>query len=178
MSYLRIANSNFDSPKQEEAIVDSQANQAAAAAAAPKRLLLRRGVAELVDRAMPLPFLAMLFPRWVAVVFLYQLLCDCSPGRRSVGKWLCRLRVVDTATAMSCGGWQAITRRIGAAASQTAWCLWMWMPFVLAYELLSIACVLLDPAGRRLEDFVAGTRVVTERAFRRKLKAAHSEEQS
>ncbi|MEP7343044.1 MAG: RDD family protein [Acidobacteriota bacterium] len=177
MSSLRFAKSIFVSTQQQagEAIDSPPAH---AAKAAPNRLLLRRGVAELIDRAMPLPFLAMLFPRWAAVVFLYQLLCDCSPGRRSVGKWLCRLRVVDTDTAMSCGGWQAITRRMGAAASQTAWCLWMWMPFVLAYELLSIASVLLDPAGRRLEDFVAGTRVVTERAFRRKLKAACTEEQS
>jgi len=164
MSSLQFAKSIFVSTQQSDAGVDPHAG--CATKVAPNRLLVRRGLAEVIDRALPLPFVALLFPRWAVVVFLYHFFCDGSPGRRSVGKWLWRVRVVDAETGSPCQLWQAIARRLGAAASQTAWFLWRWMPFVLAYELLSVVCVLLDPAGRRPEDFIAGTRVVTERQFR------------
>ena len=170
MSSLRFAKSIFVSTLQEEPL-DAQST----GAASPNRLLLRRALAELIDRAVPLPFLALLFPRWAVVIFVYQLLCDCSPNRRSVGKWLCRLRVISTVatdSAPRCQWWQAVLRRIGSAAAQTAWCLWVWLPVVMAYELITVVCVLLSPAGLRLEDFVAGTRVVTERQFRHMRKRA------
>jgi uncharacterized RDD family membrane protein YckC len=61
-----------------------------------------------------------------------------------------------------------VLRRVGLALTQTAWALWQWIPFVLAYELIALACVLLDSRGRRPEDFVVGTRVVTEKEYRRK----------
>lgn len=52
----------------------------------------------------------------------------------------------------------------------SAWCLWQWLPLVLAYELVSLALVVISPNGRRLEDLPAGTRVVTEGSYRRRQK--------
>lgn len=126
----------------------------------------RRAAANLIDRMLPLPFIAFFFPQWSIAVFLYHLLCDSSPERRSCGKWVCRLRVVPVEIGEDCELTQSLLRRIGSAASQTAWCLWEWLPFVLVYEAISIILVLLHPQGRRLEDLLAGTRVITERAYR------------
>lgn len=132
--------------------------------------LWRRGLAELIDRMFPLPFLAFIFPKWIVVVFLYHLLRDSSPTRRSVGKVIFRLRVVSADDGRKCAWHQAVLRRVGSAASQSAWCMWEALPFVMLYELISLAFVLVTPAGRRPEDFVAGTHVVTERVFRRSKK--------
>lgn len=143
---------------------------------APRRpAIWRRVMAGVIDRCAPLPFLAFFFPRWTLVVLVYHLLCDCTPERRSLGKWLLRLRVVSAGK--RCHPVQAMLRRVGMALTQTAWALWQWIPFVLAYELIALACVLLDVRGRRPEDFVAGTRVVTEKEYRRaflSLKATNS----
>lgn len=65
--------------------------------------MLRRALAEIIDRLMPLPFLAYFFPLWVLVVVAYHLICDGSPSGQSVGKWVCRLCVVSTATGEPCG---------------------------------------------------------------------------
>jgi uncharacterized RDD family membrane protein YckC len=118
--------------------------------------------------------LAFFFPQWTAVVFLYHLLCDSSPERRSPGKWICRLRVVSADTGRKCAWWRAALRRTGSVLSQSAWCqIWTmpeWLPLVLAYELISLAFVMISPTGRRLEDLLAGTRVVTERSYRQRQK--------
>jgi uncharacterized RDD family membrane protein YckC len=45
-----------------------------------------------------------------------------------------------------------------------------WLPLVLAYELISLAFVMISPTGRRLEDLLAGTRVVTEGSYRQRQK--------
>lgn len=131
----------------------------------------RRVLASVIDRIVPLPFLAFLFPRWALVVLAYHLLCDCTPERRGVGRWICRLRVV-TEAGKACPVWQALGRRIGTALTQTAWTVWEGIPFVMAYELFALACVLLNASGRRPEDFVTGTRIVTEREYRKRLKPA------
>lgn len=128
----------------------------------------RRVLAGVIDRCAPLPFLAWVFPRWTLVVLVYHLLCDCTPERRGLGKWVCRLRVVNDADG-DCRVWQSLLRRVGTALTQTAWTLWEGIPFVMAYELLALACVLLNAGGRRPEDFVTGTRVVTEREYRKQL---------
>ncbi len=52
------------------------------------------------------------------------------------------------------------------ATTQAAWCLGQFIPWVLIYELGAAACVLLDAQGRRPEDFLTRTRVLTEKAFR------------
>ncbi len=132
--------------------------------------LWRRILAGLIDRMVPLPFLAFFFPQWAAVVFLYHLLCDSSPERRSFGKWVCRLRVVSADTGKKCAWWRAVLRRTGAAFSQSAWCMWQWLPVVLLYELATLACLLISPTGRRLEDLLTATRVVTERCYRSRQK--------
>jgi uncharacterized RDD family membrane protein YckC len=123
----------------------------------------RRVLAGAIDRALPLPFLAFIFPKWALVVVAYHLLCDSTPERRSVGKWVCRLRVISAGGAAR---WQTVLRRLGTAATQAAWCQWQFIPVVLVYECAAFAFVWLDAQGRRPEDWLAGTQVITEKAFR------------
>lgn len=132
-----------------------------------KPALWRRALAALIDRLAPLPFIAFFWPRWAVVVLLYHLLCEAGAQRRSLGKRICRLRATSRETGQPCAVWQAIGRRVGQAAAQTAWSLWIALPYVLVYELASLVCVLLSPTGQRLEDLLLGTRVMTERAWRR-----------
>jgi uncharacterized RDD family membrane protein YckC len=134
--------------------------------AAGKPALWRRGLAEMIDRLLPLPLVAWFFPPWAVLVFVYHLFCDAGPERRSVGKWVCRLRAVDCDSGVKAALWQAVARRCGSALSQTAWCCWAWLPWAAGFELAALLCVLLSPAGQRPEDWLAGTRVVTERVFR------------
>jgi uncharacterized RDD family membrane protein YckC len=128
--------------------------------------LFRLVLAELIDRVLPLPFLAFFFPGWTLFVLAYHLLYDCGPNSRSVGKWVCRLRVVQINRVETCNWWRAPLQRFGIAASQAAWSLWLGIPFVLAYELGSLAFVLLSPTGQRAEEYLAGTLVVTEKAYK------------
>lgn len=143
----------------------------AQAGAAPKLILrlrpgiLRRALAEIIDRLVPLPFLAYLFLLWIWVVVAYHLLCDGSPSGQSVGKWVCRLCVVSTASGEPGGVWRAVVRRLPTALGQAAYCTWMMIPLVIAYELVSLAFVWLNPTGRRLEDYLAGTQVITRNAY-------------
>lgn len=132
----------------------------------------RRAAAALVDRLAPLPFIAYLFPPWLAVVFAYHLLCDGTPTGRSLGKRLGRLRVVSTASQEPCGVARSILRRLIPALCQTAYCSWEFVWLALLYDLASFAFVLLDPAGRRAEDHLAGTQVITERAYKSARRAA------
>lgn len=127
----------------------------------------RLWLAEILDRCLPLPWLAFFFPAWTLVVLAYHLLCDGGPQRRSVGKWICRLRVVSVHSATTCAGWRAVLQRLGLALSQAAWCCWLGVPYLLAYELVTLAFVWLSPTGRRLEEVWAGTIVVTEKTYRR-----------
>lgn len=128
--------------------------------------MVRRALAEIIDRRVPLPFLAYLFPLWVLVV-AYHLICDGSPSGQSVGKWLCRLCVVSTASGEPCGVGRAVLRRLPTALGQAAYCAWMMIPVVIAYELVSLAFVWLNPSGRRIEDYLAGTQVITRSAYLR-----------
>ena len=134
--------------------------------------LIRLILAEMIDRILPLPFLAFFFPAWTLFVLAYHLLCDCGPHRRSVGKWVCRLRVVEANDVAPCAWWRAALQRLGIAVSQAAWGWWAGIPYVLAYELGSLAFVLLSPTGRRLEEYAAGTFVVTEKAYKSHRKQA------
>jgi uncharacterized RDD family membrane protein YckC len=124
----------------------------------------RRALAEAIDRMIPLPFVIVgyFFPMWLAVVFTWHLLRDSGPERRSAGKMLCRLRVAPVIGRRRCAIWRSALRRAGSALSQTAYCMPDLMLYAFIYDLVSLAFVLLDPAGRRLEDLIAGTRVVTE----------------
>lgn len=128
----------------------------------------RLWLGDTIDRAIPLPFLAFFFPQWLVVVVAYHLLCDCGPARRSFGKWVCRLRVIHPPTVAPCPFWRAVLQRLGIALTQAAWCLWWGIPLVLLYELASFACVWLSPTGRRAEEYLAGTQIVTEKNYRRR----------
>ncbi len=132
------------------------------AVASESRALTRRILAEVVDRLAPLPFIAYLFPPWVLVVVAYHLICDGAPSGRSPGKWLFRLRVVSISSNEPCGVWRSILRRLPNALGQAAYCSWVLVPFVIAYDLLSLAFVWLNPTGRRFEDYLAGTQVISE----------------
>ncbi|MGA9772013.1 MAG: RDD family protein [Blastocatellia bacterium] len=127
--------------------------------------ILRRVLAEIIDRLVPLPFLTYLFPLWIWVVVAYHLLCDGSPSGQSVGKWVCRLCVISTASGEPCGIWRAMLRRLPTALGQAAYCAWMMIPLVIAFELVSLAFVWLNPTGRRLEDYFTGTQVITRNAY-------------
>lgn len=133
------------------------------AQSAPRPALWRRVLAGAIDRMLPLPWLALFFPKWTLVVVAYHLLCDSTPERRSCGKWVCRLRVTGASGAAR---WQTVLRRLGTAATQAAWCWWEFIPVVLVYEFAAFALVWLDAQGRRPEDFLASTQVITEKAFR------------
>jgi hypothetical protein len=63
----------------------------------------RRFLAEVIDRLVPLPFIAYVFPPWVLVVIAYHLICDGAPSGRSPGKWIFRLRVVSVSSKQPCG---------------------------------------------------------------------------
>lgn len=129
------------------------------------RALTRRMLAEVVDRLAPLPFVAYLFPPWLLVVVAYHLICDGAPSGRSPGKWIFRLRVVSISSNEPCGIWRSILRRLPIALGQAAYCSWVLVPFVIAYDLVSLAFVWLNPTGRRFEDYFAGTQVISERQY-------------
>ncbi|MGH9768681.1 MAG: RDD family protein, partial [Blastocatellia bacterium] len=108
----------------ESRLVQSWQERAEAPALRSSRpALWRRGLAELIDRMFPMPFLAFFFPKWIVVVFLYHLLRDSSPTRRSAGKVIFRLRVVSADDGRKCAWHQAVLRRMGSAAAQSAWCM-------------------------------------------------------
>ncbi len=131
------------------------------------RALTRRILAEIVDRLAPLPFIAYLFPPWVFVVVAFHLICDGAPSGRSPGKWLFRLRVVSISSNEPCGVWRSILRRLTIALGQAAYCSWVLVPFVIGYDLLSLAFAWLNPTGRRFEDYLAGTQVITEGLYQK-----------
>ena len=126
----------------------------------------RRVAAEAIDRCLPLPLIAWWWPEWTLVVVAYHLLCDATPSGRSVGKALCRLRAISVATLEPCGVVRAVMRRLGVAAAQALYCRWEFVWLALAYDALSLLFLRLAPGGRRLEEYAAGTQVITEGAFR------------
>ncbi len=136
-----------------------------------KAPLVRRVLADVIDRLVPLPFIVAGYfcPEWIWVVFAWHWLRDAGPQRRSFGKLICRLRVVDTdaASPVRCAWWQALLRRTGMSLAQSAYCLPGWILWAFVYDLVALAFVLLSPRGQRLEDLAAGTMVVTEANYRK-----------
>lgn len=129
--------------------------------------IVRRVMASIIDRMVPLPFLAYLFPAWILVVLAYSLFCDGAPTGRSLGKRLCRLRVISLASPEPCGIRRSLIRRLGPALCQLAYCSLELISLALVYELVSLVFVMLNPSGRRMEDYIAGTQVITERVYKR-----------
>jgi uncharacterized RDD family membrane protein YckC len=171
--------------------------------------LVPRFLAELFDRAAPFPILPIIaFPMlligwnsyfwtWLGLMFLWHLLRDSSPNRRSLGKKLFRLRVVPVAGRKRVSWRRTMGRRFFSALSQCAYCVaiaafvigwqlgaetpWPW-PFLMiwmkpllllafAYDVASVTSILLSDGGRRIEDFPARTLVVRETAYTRDRKA-------
>src|SRR5438105_15479046 len=93
-------------PIQTHLVPSWQKEAETVALSTSKPALWRRGLAELIDRLLPLPWLAFIFPKWVVIVFLYHLLCDAGTERRSLGKWVCRLRVIAVETRAKPALWQ------------------------------------------------------------------------
>ena len=157
----------------ESATLNTTAQPDRTIATIPRAPMWRVVIAELIDRCLPLPFIAFLFPQWIVVVVVWHLLADCSPQRRSFGKWLCRLRVIQPESIQTCPFWRAALQRFGIALTQAAWCLWWGIPLVLLYELVTLACVLLSPTGRRPDEYLAGTQTVTEKIYRLRIQVQH-----
>lgn len=132
-----------------------------------KPTLIRRFIAELVDRLIPLPFLAYIFPKWILVVITYHLFCDSTPSGRSLGKWVCRLRVVSVDMIAPCSWVKAAIRRLPTTLCQVSYCSLSLYYLALVYELLSISFILLNPKNRSLEDFLVRTQVIKEREYKR-----------
>jgi hypothetical protein len=71
-----------------------------------KRYLVRRFLAEAIDRVVPLPLVVLVFPWWAWVVLAYHLLCDA--GGRSLGKRVCRLRIVTEGSRRPCSAGRGV----------------------------------------------------------------------
>jgi uncharacterized RDD family membrane protein YckC len=131
-----------------------------------KPILMQRVAAQLIDRLLPLPFLALVYPRWFWVVGVFHLICEMWSGR-SPGKMMCRMRVVDAASLKKCGPARGLLRRVGVALGQAAYCRWELVPFAVAYDLVSFLVVWRNRQGRRIEDLLFGTRVIGEGRYRK-----------
>jgi len=126
---------------------------------------LRRVAAQAIDRLLPLPFLVLVYPDWAWAVGAFHLVCEMWSGR-SPGKLICRMRVVDHGTMKRCGPVRGMLRRVAVAAGQVAYCRWEYMPFAVAYDLVSLLFVWRERRGRRIEDLLFGTRVIGEWRYR------------
>lgn len=57
-------------------------------------------------------------------------------------------------------------RRAVVALGQVAYCRWEYVPFAVAYDLISFLFVWRDRKGRRIEDLLIGTCVIGESHYR------------
>lgn len=137
-------------------------------------------------------------PMWLSILFVWNLLRDCSPNQRSIGKRIRSLRVVMSNGQDLCPLWRRFARRIGSAISQLFYFLGlaMLLPLLgiqesansiadllftaiglarpsasflmltaLIYDIVSLITMSIDPKGRRIEDLLTRTRVITESAY-------------
>jgi uncharacterized RDD family membrane protein YckC len=121
--------------------------------ALPKAPAFRRAAADLIDRLVPLPFIAHFFWPWALICLAYDLCCDM--GGASVGKRLLGLevRIVSPRTI-----------RFGQPCCLSRLCYTSvaFLPLGVAYDLAECLLVLFHPQGRRLGDLLAGTQVVAK----------------
>lgn len=95
---------------------------------------------------------------------------DLRGGAYSLNKRIAGLRVVDVKTGLAAGTAQALMRNsyylalLLVMAFPAVELLAVW-PFKMLIA-IDVLLVLVNPAGRRLGDFIAGTQVVTERVRR------------
>lgn len=130
---------------------------------AEKAPVLRRLGAGLIDRLLPLPFLAAFFWPWALVVLAYDLGRD-APGV-SVGKRLLGLRTVmvspDPALdGQPCTVGRSLLRNLLWAGSRLCYLSVVLSPLGIALDVTGCLMALLTPEGRHLGDRIGGTRVV------------------
>lgn len=128
--------------------------------------LIRRFFAEFIDRLITIPFLVYLFPKWILVIVIYYLFCDSTPTNRSVGKWICRIRVVSLDVMEPCGWLKAVLRRLPSTMCQVSYFFFGFFYITLAYELLSIVFMLLNSQNKCWEDYLIRTQVIKEKDYK------------
>lgn len=121
---------------------------------------LRRLAADLIDRGAPCPLLACVFPPWLIVVILYDLLRDGFADGRSAGKRLMGLQTVVVVTGAPCTVGRSILRNALWAATRLCYSSVTLLPLGLAYDLTELLLVVFSPTGQRMGDRLAGTCVV------------------
>lgn len=132
----------------------------------PKAGLFRRVLADIIDRWVPCPFFAYLFPPWILAVIGYGLLCDGLMEGRSVGKRLLGLRTLDCDRLEPCTYSRSFLRNLSWTLAQVAYTSLFLIPLAMAYDFLELLFIAFDQQGRRLGDRIGGTVVVTESSFR------------
>ena len=130
----------------------------------PKAPLFRRAAAELLDRLVPLPFLAHFFWPWAFVALAYDLLSDT--GGASAGKRLLGLEVRAVRDGARCSLARSVVRNLPWCLARLCYTSVAFVPLGLAYDLAEVLLVTFSPTGRRLGDLLAGTQVTPLEALR------------
>ena len=123
----------------------------------------RRLAAGLIDRLLPLPFLAAFFWPWALVVLAYDLGRD-APGA-SVGKRLLGLKTVMVSPdpildGQPCTAGRSLLRNLLWAGSRVCYLSVALAPLGFALDVTGCVMACLTPEGRHLGDRIGGTRVV------------------
>jgi len=128
-----------------------------------KAPVVRRAAADLIDRLVPLPFIAHFFWPWAIVCVAYDLLCDGTGA--SVGKRLMGLQAVVVSggperVGQPCTLGRSVLRNVLWSGARLCYTTVLLAPLGFAYDLVEVLLVLCSPNGRRLGDLLAGTQVV------------------
>ncbi len=121
--------------------------------------VMRRIIAEIIDRIVPLPLIVYFFPPWIIVIVLYGLLRESVFNSRSIGKKIMGLRVISDSS--PCAWWQGLIRNLLRTGALVSYALVILVPIALLYDIISFIAICCKK-GRRLDDYVAGTMVVNE----------------
>ena len=123
--------------------------------------VIRRTIAEIIDRLVPLPFVVYLFPPWFVVIALYGLLRESTFKSQSIGKKIMGLRVIFLFDESPCAWWQGITRNLLRTLSQLSYIVGILAPLAFLYDVISFIAIC-RKKGRRPGDYMAGTMVLNE----------------
>lgn len=134
-----------------------------------KAPVLRRAAAQIIDRLLPLPFLAVIFLPWLAVVIAYELFRDAAGA--SVGKRLMGLQTViatGPTPGRPCNAGRSFLRNLGGSAVRILYAIPFLIPVGLTLDLIEALLAGFSPHGRRLGDLIAGTQVIARERGERK----------
>lgn len=123
----------------------------------------RRIAAGLIDRLLPLPFLAAVFWPWALVVIAYDLGRDAQGA--SVGKRLMGLKTVTVSPdpgldGQPCSTGRSLLRNLLWVGARVCYLSVVLVPVGIALDVTGCLMVLLTSDGRHLGDRIGGTRVV------------------